>query len=94
VVVQMTKIIDDIEARSARELLDLLSPRNDFWGAKSEVDVISPLCASSMGFTLHAATTVSSHDGRAREALARYIMRPRLVPELNLAESPLILAIS
>ena len=31
-----------------------------------------------MGFTLHASTTVSAHDARAREALARYIMRPPL----------------
>jgi hypothetical protein len=46
-----------------------------------EVAVLSPLCASSMGFTLHAATTVSSHDARAREALARYIMRPPLAQE-------------
>jgi hypothetical protein len=46
-----------------------------------DVEVISPwffnhssasLCAASMGFTLHAATTVSAHDVRAREALARY----------------------
>jgi hypothetical protein len=43
-----------------------------------EVNVISPVCASNMGFTLHAATTVSAHDTRAREALARYTMRPPL----------------
>jgi len=30
-----------------------------------EVEVISLLCAASMGFTLHAATTVSAHDMRA-----------------------------
>jgi hypothetical protein len=46
-----------------------------------EVAVLSPLCASSMGFTLHAATTVSAGDARAREALARYVMRPPLAQE-------------
>ena len=46
-----------------------------------DVEVISPLCAASMGFTLHAATTVSAHDVRAREALACYIMRPPLAQE-------------
>jgi hypothetical protein len=46
-----------------------------------EVAVLSPLCASSVGFTLHAATTVSAGDARAREALARYVMRPPLAQE-------------
>ncbi len=46
-----------------------------------EIAVISPLCASGLGFTLHAATTVNAHDARAREALARYIMRPPLAQE-------------
>jgi hypothetical protein len=31
---------------------------------ESEVTVVSPLCASSLGFTLHAATTVSAHDAQ------------------------------
>jgi len=48
---------------------------------ESEVTVVSPLCASSLSFTLHAATTVSAHDARAREALARYILRPPLAQE-------------
>jgi hypothetical protein len=34
-----------------------------------------------MGFTLHAATTMSADDRRAREALARYILRPPLAQE-------------
>ena len=59
-----------------------------------DVNVISPLCASSMGFTLHAATTVSAYDTRAREALAHYVMRPplaqerlHLLPDISFASS-------
>jgi hypothetical protein len=50
-------------------------------GGEPEITVVSRLCASSMGFTLHAATTVSTDDRRAREALARYVMRPPLAQE-------------
>jgi len=48
---------------------------------QSESAVVSPACASSMSFTLHAAITVSASDARAREALVRYIMRPPLAQE-------------
>jgi hypothetical protein len=46
---------------------------------KPEVDVISPLCASSLGFTLHAATTVGAHDARVGEPLEP----PRRSPARN-----------
>jgi len=40
-----------------------------------------PLCASVDGFTLHAATRAGGLDGRAREALLRYVLRPPIAQE-------------
>jgi hypothetical protein len=36
-----------------------------------------PLCASLDGFTLHAATKAGALDVAGREALLRYVLRPR-----------------
>ena len=40
-----------------------------------------PLCASVDGFTLHAATRAGGLDGRAREALLKYVLRPPIAQE-------------
>lgn len=37
-----------------------------------------PLCASLDGLALHAATRAGAHHAAAREALLRYVLRPRL----------------
>jgi len=43
--------------------------------------ISGPLCATDMGFTLHAATIAPRHDLRAKEALLRYVLRPPLAQE-------------
>jgi hypothetical protein len=42
------------------------------------VVIASPLSVAELGFSLHAATHAGALDERAREALVRYILRPRL----------------
>ena len=42
--------------------------------------ISGPLCATDMGFTLHAATIAPRNDLRAKEALLRYVLRPPLAP--------------
>jgi len=45
------------------------------------VQVAAPLSVAELGFSLHAATTASAEDVRAREALVRYALRPPLAQE-------------
>lgn len=45
------------------------------------VQSTGPLCASELGFSLHAATTAAAEDRRAREALVRYVLRPPIAQD-------------
>jgi hypothetical protein len=40
-----------------------------------------PLCASLDGFTLHAATRAGAMDGKGRQALLKYVLRPPIAQE-------------
>ena len=51
----------------------------------------APLCATELGFSLHAATRADSTDPRGREALLHYALRPALAQErLQLLPSGLV----
>ena len=53
--------------------------------------VTAPLCATELGFSLHAATRADRTDARGREALVRYALRPALAQErLQLLPSGLV----
>jgi len=55
------------------------------------VRVTAPLCATELGFSLHAATRADRTDPRGREALVRYALRPALAQErLQLLPSGLV----
>jgi hypothetical protein len=43
--------------------------------------IVGPLCATDMGFTLHAATIAKRDDLAGREALCRYVLRPTLAQD-------------
>jgi hypothetical protein len=45
------------------------------------VIIDSPLSVSELGFSLHAATRVGTHDARARGALCKYLLRPPLAKD-------------
>ena len=55
------------------------------------VRVTAPLCATELGFSLHAATRADRTDPRGRQALVRYALRPALAQErLQLLPSGLV----
>ena len=45
------------------------------------VEIAAPLSVMELGFSLHAATTASGDDARAKEALVRYVLRPAIAQE-------------
>jgi hypothetical protein len=48
---------------------------------RRHIQSTAPLCATDLGFSLHAATTAAAEDERGREALVRYILRPPVAQE-------------
>ena len=58
---------------------------------ESGLRIASALSVAEAGFSLHAATTASADDARAREALCKYVLRPPLAQErLRLLDDGLV----
>jgi hypothetical protein len=61
------------ERREGRLPIHLRGPTN--------IEMTAPLVATSLGFSLHAATTAAANDARGREALLRYVLRPPIAQD-------------
>jgi hypothetical protein len=58
---------------------------------ESGLRIASALSVAEAGFSMHAATTASADDARAREALCKYVLRPPLAQErLRLLDDALV----
>jgi hypothetical protein len=58
---------------------------------ESGLHIASALSVAEAGFSLHAATTASADDARAREGLCKYVLRPPLAQErLRLLDDGLV----